>query len=145
MDQEKTDYEKQLKNVTTTFSLASQEYERSFPNAKIFKDSTTYQRPFRQAKQSLSSANADLFELDAVVNTKIDKHMREVERVNKQIDRLKKENEALTVELETIKSSDKAAMGRYANSRQDSYLQLYTGLTLCGVSALTYLYMKHRL
>lgn len=131
-------FDKQLNNIKTTFSLASDEYISSYPNAKIFQGSESYQRPFRRDRQTLSEANADLFELDAQVNSKIDQQQVIIQKLNKQISELKIINEKLENELANLKSSDRAAIGRYTNSQERSFISLYTGLTLAGVAAGTY-------
>lgn len=134
-------FEKQLNNIKTTFSLASQEYISSYPNAKIFAGSDAYQRPFNTDRQTLSNANADLFELDAQVNTRINKQLVDIEKLDRKIAELKEINKKLTAELSNIKSSDRAAIGRYENSQKRSFLGIYYGLTLGAVAIATYNHM----
>jgi len=131
-------FEKRLNNIKTTFSLASQEYVDSYPNAKIFAGSQMYQRPFNNDRQTLSDANADLFELDAQVNTRINKQLVDIEKLDRRIAELKEINKNLKAELANLKSSDRASIGRYENSQKRSFLGLYYGLTLGTVALVTY-------
>jgi cell shape-determining protein MreC len=135
-------FEKKLNNIKTTFSLASQEYVSSYPNAKIFAGSQAYQRPFNTDRQTLSDANGDLFELDAQVNTRINKQLVDIEKLDRRIAELKEINKKLTAELANIRSSDRAAIGRYENSQERSFLGLYYGLTLGAVAIVTYNHMS---
>lgn len=134
-------FEQQLNNINTTFSLATQEYISSYPNAKIFPGSSAYQTPFQRDRQTISNTKSDLFELDAVVNTKIDTQMTEVTSLDNKINEVRTINEKLELELANLKASDKAALGRYDNSRERSYLQVYVGLTLCMVATGSYMIM----
>jgi len=118
--------------------LASQEYVDSYPNAKIFAGSQMYQRPFNNDRQTLSGANADLFELDAQVNTRINKQLVDIEKLDRRIAELKEINKNLKAELANLKSSDRASIGRYENSQKRSFLGLYYGLTLGTVALVTY-------
>lgn len=131
-------FERQLNNIKTTFSLASDEYISTYPNAKIFENSNTYQQPFRRDRQTLSEANADLFELDAQVNTRIDKQQKDIRKLNKEIAELKRINKELEQKLSNLKSSDRASIGRYGNSQERSFVNLYIGLTLAAVAGGTY-------
>jgi TATA-binding protein-associated factor Taf7 len=134
-------FEKQLNDLNTTFSLATQEYISSYPNAKIFPGSPSYQAPFKRDRQTISNTRSDLFELDAVVNSTIDEQMKEVTTLDKKINEVRLINEKLEQELATLKASDRAAIGRYANNRERSYLQVYVGLSLCVIAAGTYMVM----
>lgn len=131
-------FEKRLDDIKTTFSLASQEYVSSYPNAKIFSGSQVYEQPFNNARQTLTNSEADLFELDAVVNTRINKQIADIENLNNRIAELKETNNSLKTELANVKSSDRAAIGRYENSQKRSFLGLYYGVTLGIVAIVTY-------
>ena len=138
-----TDYQKKLDNLKTQFSLATDEYVASYPQAQQYPNLTQYQTPYRNAEQAIRDANADLFALEGEVRTKVRELARELEMTDSKIDQMKSSNTKLSREASNIKGADKGAEGRSANAREKSYLKLYTSAALAAVGYFTFKLIRH--
>lgn len=136
-------YQKKLDNLKTQFSLASDEFVQSYPQAQQFPNINSYQVPFRNANQAITDANADLFSLEGEVRSAVTELARNLKVVDDKIDQLRDNNDKLSQKASDIKGADKGAEGRSENARQTSYLTLYGSLTLAGVAYFTYKMVRH--
>lgn len=138
-------YQKKLDGIKTQFSLATDEYVSSYPQAELYPNVNSYQIPFRNADQALTDANVGLFTLEGELRSTVSKLGDELKVVDTKIDELKDANEKLSQKASDIKGAYKGAEGRSINARQTSYLTLYGSLTLAVVGYFTYKMVRHSL
>lgn len=136
-------YQKKLDNLKTQFSLASDEYIQSYPQAHQYPDVTSYQIPYRSANQAITDANAGLFSLEGEIRSAVTKLGDELKVADNRIDDLRKTNDKLSQKASDIKGADKGAEGRSNDARQTSYLTLYSSITLAIVGYFTYKAVRH--
>lgn len=129
--------QKNLDGLKTSFSLAKDEYYKTYPDAKLYPKVESYQQPYNRAKDIITSTNADLFVLENETRGKINKLSNEIESIDEKINEIKKTNEALELKLSNMEGTDEGAKVRFNNSRLSSYTSLYKTIFLTIVSFYT--------
>lgn len=139
------DYQTRLDNIKTTFSLATDEYISSYPQARMNPTVKSYQTPLLNTQSTINSVNADLFLLESETSSSIESISKEIKEASDQISDLRISNEKLEEDATNIKGADLGSKKRYSDSQQRSFLELYSSIGLGIVALYTFSKMRNLL